>query len=114
TKPMRLPSRRSRRGACDRFTSTAPDGSWNSRLTMDGLLYGGILQPARDDQRLAADVVAVGAAEEVDGAGGFFGRSAAAEGDHLVHGRDARALHADPHLATLHVDGPGLALGERL
>src|SRR5262249_46621536 len=44
------------------------------------------LRAAGDDERLAADEVAVGAAEEVDGAGGFGGPSAAPEPGQLVHG----------------------------
>src|SRR5262249_19623626 len=65
-------------------------------------------------QRLAADIVAVGAAEEVDGAGRLGGGAAATERDDLVHRGDARALHADPHLAPLDLDRAGPALGERL
>src|SRR5215470_2783428 len=49
---------------------------------------------AGDVQRLAAHEVAVRRAEEVDRAGRFLGESAAPERDHLVHGGDARALHA--------------------
>src|SRR5215470_7606884 len=56
------------------------------------------LRAAGDDERLAADEVAVGTAEEVDGAGRFGGQAPAPERDHLVHGGDARALHADFHL----------------
>src|SRR5712691_3967615 len=72
------------------------------------------LGAAGDDERLAADEVAVRAAEEVDRARRLLGQPAAAERDHLVHGRDARALHADLHLAAGDVDRPGLALGEGL
>src|SRR5499427_1323375 len=35
TKPTRLPSREATRGANGCFTSIAPDGSWNSRLTIE-------------------------------------------------------------------------------
>src|SRR4051794_32974949 len=72
------------------------------------------LGAAGDVQRLAADEVAVRRAEEIDRAGRFLGQPTAPERDHLVHGRDARALHADLHLAPGHLDGAGLALGERL
>src|SRR5512134_1941059 len=57
------------------------------------------LGAASDDERLAADEVAVRAAEEIDRPRRLLGQAAAAERDHLVHGRDARALHADLHLA---------------
>src|SRR5205814_4265241 len=72
------------------------------------------LQTAVHHQALAADVVAVGAAEEVDRAGRLGGQAAAAERDHLVHGGDPAALHADLDLAALDLDLAGLALGERL
>src|SRR6267142_3248002 len=75
---------------------------------------GARLGAAGDDERLAADEVAVRAAEEVDRARGLLGQPAAAERDHLVHRGDARALHADLHLAAGDLDGPGLALGEGL
>src|SRR5215475_12553523 len=45
----------------------------------------GSLGAAGDDERLAADEVAVRAAEEVDRAGRLLGEAATAERDHLVH-----------------------------
>src|ERR1041384_3852558 len=60
---------------------------------------------AGDVQRLAADEVAVGRAEEIDRARRFLRKAAAPERDQLVHGRDACALHADLHLAPGHLDG---------
>src|SRR6185436_3151610 len=72
------------------------------------------LQPAVHHQALAADIVAVGAAEEIDRAGGLRRQAAAAERDHLVHGGDAAALHADLDLAALDLDLAGFALAERL
>src|SRR5690349_20359042 len=65
---------------------------------------------AGDVQCLAAHEVAVGRAEEVDRAGRILGKAAAPERDQLVHGGDARALHADLHRAPGDVDGAGLAL----
>src|SRR5215470_4806450 len=53
------------------------------------------LRAAGDEERLAADEVAVGTAEEIDRARRFRGQSTAPERDHLIHGGDARALHAD-------------------
>src|SRR6185503_15596697 len=70
----------------------------------------GRLRAAGDVQRLAAHEVAVGRAEEIDRAGRLLGKSAAPERDHLVHGRDARALHAHLDLAPGHLDGARLAL----
>src|SRR5499425_44133 len=55
-------------------------------------------------QALAADIVAVGAAEQVHRARRFTGIAAAAERNHLVHGGDTAALHADLDLAALHLD----------
>src|SRR5678816_287964 len=72
------------------------------------------LGAAGDHEGLAAHEVAVRAAEEVDRPRGLLGQPPAAERDHLVHGRDARALHADLHLAPGHLDGARLALRERL
>src|SRR5512132_3920759 len=72
------------------------------------------LRAAGDDERLAADEVAVRAAEEVDRARRLLGEPATAERDHLVHGRDARALHAHLHLAAGHLYRAGLPLGARL
>src|SRR6266700_69827 len=72
------------------------------------------LRAAGDDERLAADEVAIGAAEEIDGAGRLRGQPAAPERDHLVHAGDTRALHADLHLASGDLARAGLALGERL
>src|SRR6185503_17697286 len=72
------------------------------------------LRAAGDDEGLAADEVAVGAAEEIDRARRFLRQTAPAERDHLVHGGDPRALDADPDLAPRDLDGAGLPLGERL
>src|SRR5262249_9160796 len=65
-------------------------------------------------QALAADIVAVGAAEEIDRASRLLGQAAAAERDHLVHGGDAAALHADLDLAALDLDLARLALAPGL
>src|SRR5262245_13446880 len=72
------------------------------------------LQAAVHDQALARDVVAVGTAEQIDRACRLGWQAAAAEWDHLVHGGDAAALHADLDLAALDLDLAGVALGERL
>src|SRR5690242_19873642 len=71
-------------------------------------------EPAVHDQALAADIVAVGAAEEVDRARGLSRQAAAAERDHLVHGGDTAALHADLDLADLDLDLAVFALCQRL
>src|ERR1044071_4680114 len=69
---------------------------------------GSGLGAAGDHEGLAADEVAVRTAEEVDRPRRLLGQSPAAQRDHLVHGRDARALHAHLHLAAGHVDGARL------
>jgi hypothetical protein len=79
-------------------------------VTTAGLCY----KPPFTTRHWPADVVAVGAAEEVDGARRLLGQAAAAERDHLVHGGDAAALHADLDLAALHLDLARLALAQRL
>src|SRR5258706_7488179 len=74
---------------------------------------GARLGAAGDDERLAADEVAVRGAEEVDRARRLLGQPAAAERDRLIHRRDARALHPDLDLAAADLDGAGLPLGQR-
>src|SRR5471032_2146656 len=73
-----------------------------------------VSESAVDDQALPADIVAVGAAEEIDRARRLFRQAATAERDHLVHGGDTAALHADLDLAALHFDLARLALAQRL
>src|SRR5476651_456771 len=71
-------------------------------------------EPAVHHQALAADIVAVGAAEEIDRARRLFRQAAAAERDHLVHGGDAAALDSDLDLAALDLDLARLALAQGL
>src|SRR5262245_48628168 len=73
-----------------------------------------VSEPSVDDEGLAAHIVAVGAAEEIDGTGRLRGRAAPPEGNHLAHRGDARALHSHSHLAPLDLDRAGLPLGEGL
>src|SRR5690349_23246837 len=65
-------------------------------------------------QRLPADVVAIRAAEQIDRAGRFLRRAAAAERNHLIQRCKPFALHTDAHRSPLHVDRPGLARLQRL
>src|SRR5262249_34369129 len=78
------------------------------------------LEPAVHHQALARHVVAVRAAEQIDRARRLAAlaarpaaRPAGAARNHLVHGGDAAALHADLALAALPLDLARLALAER-
>src|SRR4029453_2188313 len=92
---------------------SVPHSVWG-KMTPSFVAMPLMLRAAGDHQRLAADEVAVRTAEEIDRAGRFLREAAAAERDHLVHGRDAVALDAHLHRAARDLDRPGLALREGL
>src|SRR5205823_2322431 len=104
---------------------TIPRTTRNERLFSDRIRTGNrrqtersapvvALQPAGHQQGLAAHVVAVGTAEQIDCTSRLGGRPPAAERDHLAHRGQTRPLHADAHLAPLDLDAAGLAFGQGL